>query len=1001
VYKILLLIYANSSLFSQALVFAFYSIEHPAFDNTTIFVSFALMNLLRLPLQMLPLINVFGSQYMVGFRRVQEFCLLPEVEHRKDKEAGSSKYSITMKNLSLGWEKDKPALEKVNLKVKKGEIVMIIGSVGSGKSTIASAVIGETPFTEGDIEVNGSIAYVPQDAWIINATVRDNIVFGHPWDETKYRRVLKLSALETDLTILSHGDKTAIGDKGINLSGGQRQRISIARSLYADRDIYVFDDPLSAVDSHVAAHLVDNAITSFIKGQGKTGFIVTNQIQFLRAADRVVLLKGGKIAEQGTFDELKANGKEFAALIAEFGVIDDDSSSSDDDKAGEASASGKKSKKNKKETTVQKKPDADAPPPNAEERETGGISAYIYWYFIKSGGTGLFLFSVLLLIIVCADRVFISLWLSDWTNPLKRAERGWDNKVWLGVYLGANFFEVIIYYLRLIPITYWSKRASRVIHQKLMKKVVNASSSFFDVTPMGRLLSRFSKDLNLMDQLLSFQFDQYLQLIFTLLQIFAQMAVSQPYIVIVIGVGIVVFYIIQRVFQRTAIDIQRLEALSRAPVYSHLTESMEGAASIRAYKVQKKFVRSNMNKVDANIIDYLSLRYATGWFGMRLDWVGTLVILALFLSIFLTRNYGTLDVTLAALSMSVAANITFALSSVANNGVELETKMNSVERVRQYMHIEQEAPAHIPDNKPPPTWPEKGAVAFKNLSIAYKGGPPVLKNVSMKIKPRQKVGIVGRTGAGKSTLITALFRMVEPVEGTVEIDHIDISKLGLFDLRSKLAIIPQMPQLFIGTIRYNVDPFNEATDDNIWRVLEMVQLKEYVQGLDGKLEAPVEENGSNFSQGQRQLLSMGRALLRNASVLLLDEATASVDSETDALIQKMVRKNFKDTTVLTIAHRLNTIMDYDRVLVLDKGQVAEFGSPKELLDNPKGIFTSMVEATGPGSAEHLRKIANGEMTVVEIIAAEATQEEGQEKKDKKKKIAKTKSSKSNTPKRQK
>jgi ABC-type multidrug transport system fused ATPase/permease subunit len=937
---------------------------------------------------------VFGSQYNIAFTRVQEYCLLPELEPRKEeggKEGKKAKYAITMKDHAIGWEKDKWILQDLNLKVKKGEVVMVIGAVGSGKSSIASAVIGETTYSQGEIEVNGSLAYVPQEAWIINATVRDNIVFGHPWDQKRYRQVLKLSALEPDLAILAKGDMTDIGDKGINLSGGQRQRVSIARSLYANRDIYVFDDPLSAVDSHVAAHLVENAITKFIKGQKKTGFIITNQIQFLRAADRVVLLKGGKIAEQGTFEELKANGKEFAALIKEFGVIDEESS--EDDKPLGMSADSIKPEKTE-EKPAEAKPAGETSLMTAgEEREKGAISAAVYWYYIRSGGLGAFFVALFLLIIVCAVRVFSSLWLSDWSNPVKVAERGWETRIWLGVYLGSVFFEVLIYYLRMLPIVFWSRNASRQLHHGLINAVLRASSSFFDVTPMGRLLSRFSKDINLIDDLLAFQFDQYLQLIFTLLQIFAQMAASQPYILIVIGAGLIIFYILQRIFQRTAIEIQRLEALSRAPIFSHLTETIEGAASIRAYKMQKNFVRSNMNKVDANIIDYLSLRYATGWFGMRLDWIGTAIILTMFLSIFLTRNYGTLDITLAALSMSSATNITFALSAVANNAVELETKMNSVERVRQYMNIEQESPAHIPENKPAETWPDKGAVAFKNLSIAYKGGPPVLKNVSLKIKPRQKIGIVGRTGAGKSTLITALFRMVEPIEGTVEIDGVDIGKLGLFDLRSKLAIIPQLPQLFIGTVRYNVDPFNESSDDKIWQVLEMVQLREYIESVEGKLDGKVEENGSNFSQGQRQLLSMARALLRNASVLLLDEATASVDSETDALIQKMVRKNFKNTTVLTIAHRLNTIMDYDRVLVLDKGMLAEYDSPKNLLSNPKGIFTSMVEATGPGSAEHLRMIANGEMTVVEALREETPSVERRKKPSTKEKKSKKASSK--------
>jgi ABC-type multidrug transport system fused ATPase/permease subunit len=951
-----------------ALVFAFYSIEHPNFNVSTIMTSLSLLNLLRVPLQMLPIVFVFISQYKIAFDRIRTYALLPELDPRKEQNDKTSKHAIVMKNASIGWEEDKYTLEGLNIKVKKGEVVMIIGAVGSGKSTIGSAVIGEAAYIAGDVDVNGSLAYVPQDAWIINATVRDNIVFGNPWDEKKYRQVLKLAALETDLKILSKGDLTDIGDKGINLSGGQRQRVSIARALYADRDIYVFDDPLSAVDSHVAAHLVENAITKFIKGQGKTGFIITNQIQFLRAADRVVLLKNGTIAEQGTFDELAANGKEFAQLIKDFGVIDED-----DD---ENEASKKKKDKPKEEEASLSAGEGNVA---SEERESGSISLRIYWYYVKAGGPFLFGLAIFLLLIIAAARVFSSIWLADWSDPVKFANRGWETRVYLGVYLGVTFFEVILFYLRQLPIVYWSRRASLFLHRKLTASIVRASTSFFDLTPMGRLLSRFSKDINLVDDMLALQFDQYISLIVTLLQIFAQMATSQPLMLIAVGVGAVIFVILQSFFQRTAIEIQRLEAVSRAPIFSHLTETIEGAASIRAYGVQKRFIRSNMNKVDTNIIDFLSLRYSTSWFGQRLDWIGTVILFVLFLAIFVSRAAGGLDIAFAGLSMSSASSLTLILSAVANNGVELETKMNSVERIRQYMAVEQEAPAHIPDNKPPASWPEKGKVTFKNLSIAYKNGPRVLKNVDLKIKPHQKVGIVGRTGAGKSTLITALFRMVEPVEGTVEIDDVDIGKIGLFDLRSKLAIIPQLPQLFIGTIRYNIDPFNEATDDQIWRTLEMVQLREYIEGVEGKLDGMVEENGSNFSQGQRQLLSMARALVRNASVLLLDEATASVDTETDTLIQKMVRKNFKTTTVLTIAHRLNTIMDYDRVLVLDKGALAEYDSPKNLLANPNGIFTSMVDATGPGSAEHLRKIANGEISVIDDLEAEAPSKKKKEK----------------------
>eukprot|EP01122_Echinamoeba_exundans_P001098 TRINITY_DN1103_c0_g2_i1.p1 TRINITY_DN1103_c0_g2~~TRINITY_DN1103_c0_g2_i1.p1 ORF type:complete len:1401 (+),score=489.68 TRINITY_DN1103_c0_g2_i1:230-4432(+) len=993
-----------------ALTYTFYSLGN-AFDLSRIFTALALLNLVRLPLQILPLVLVFGSQYMIAFNRVRDFCILPELPKRENRPP--SKVAIRMKNTSLSWEKDSPVLTKLNIKVKRGECVMVVGSVGSGKSSLAQAVIGEMPIVDGEVEINGGIAYVPQEAWIINASVRENIVFGNPFDEALYKKVIKMAALEPDFAIMPAGDKTEIGDRGINLSGGQRQRVSIARALYANRDVYVFDDPFSAVDSHVAKHLIENAVVKYIRGQGKTGFIVTNQLQFLSYADRVIMLKGGKIVEQGKFEELMANGRDFAALIKEFGVFEKD----DDGEESSSEASSKKGpvKKPTQDANTEKKEEASGALTGSEERESGTIDAAVYWYYIKSGGLGLFFLAVFLLFSVVAARVFYALWLSDWSasstgagtappavaaafgcrlafnytaNPNVTVDQvcpplfaitpiaanqanlfkgGYSRDQWLAGYLAASFFEVIVFFLHMIPLVYWSRNASRTLHHNLLSKVLRASTSFFDSTPAGRLIARFSKDINLIDDLLAFQFDQYVGLLLTLVGIFAQMAASQPFILIIMGVAFIIFFFMQRIFQRTAIDIQRLEALSRAPIFSHLSETIEGASSIRAYGMQKKFVRANMNKVDTNLIDYLGLRYSTAWFGMRLDWLGTVIIVTTFLAIFLTRNYGSLNFALAALAMSSTTNITFALSAVANNSVELETKMNSVERIRQYLSIQQEAPAHIEETKPDESWPAKGNVTFKGLSIAYKAGDPVLKKISAKVHAREKIGIVGRTGAGKSTLVTALFRMVEPSEGTIEIDGVDITKIGLTDLRRKLSIIPQLPQLFIGTVRYNVDPFKEKEDKDIWRALEMVQLKSYIESLPDKLESKVEENGSNFSVGQRQLLAMARALLVDAKILLLDEATAAVDNETDSLIQAMVRKNFKNKTVLTIAHRLNTIMDYDRIMVLDKGKLVEFDTPKNLLDDKTTIFYSMVEATGEASAEHLRRIARGELSVVETL----------------------------------
>jgi ABC-type multidrug transport system fused ATPase/permease subunit len=1051
------------------LTFFFYGLNNN-FSPKVIFPALSLLNLLRSPFTFLPIMFAMGSQYAVTFDRIFQFANGKDLPKRPSETAVDSagkkklgKTAIRIKKGDFTWTPEDPdakvTLTNVNISVKRGETIMVVGSVGSGKSSIGMAVLGEIPKLKGEVAVDGTVAYVAQEAWIINATVRDNILFGAPFDEKKYNKVLQMAALIPDLAILSAGDMTEIGDRGINLSGGQKQRVSIARALYADRDVYIFDDPFSAVDSHVAQHLVENVVRGWLRKQGKTAFVITNQLQFLPAADKIILMKNGLVAETGTFDELQSNGKEFSALVAEFGITnkpaDDSEESSTSESHSKLGASSDSVKEGKKVTADERKKldEAALKAGNLtgnEEQEEGNIGWRIYWYYIKSGGIGLFLLGLLFLAAGCGIRVYYSIWLADWSTaqslqlylpvvynasvlsglranlvnatgaPISdalfsnvtgglapatfvappniyppQAYVGRASNVWYGAYLGMVFIETFAMVGRQILNVFWGRNASIVVHSALMTSIVRATTSFFDMTPMGRLLTRFSKDIGLIDQMLPGQFSTYVDMVFNLLSAFANMATTSPYILIAVAVGAIAYYIMQAYYRKTSIEIQRLESVSRAPIFSHLNETLEGAQTIRAYGMEHRFKVANMNKIDHNSVDFIALRYCSMWFGLRLDFFGTLIMGVTFLAIVLLRLSGSIDVSLASLALSSTTGITFMLSALSMNAAELETRMNSVERILQYTEIEQEAPEFIDDNRPDKTWPQKGKVEFKELSIAYKTGPldengnhtygePVLKKVSAVIKPKEKIGIVGRTGAGKSTLITALFRLVEPVHGTTLIDGVDINKIGLTDLRTKLSIIPQMPVLFIGTVRYNVDPFNEKQDDDIWHALKLVGLSDYITSLSGKLDAAVEENGQNFSVGQRQLLAMARALLRNAHILLLDEATAAVDNETDAMIQKMVRKNFSDRTVITIAHRLNTIMDYDRIMVLDKGKLIEFDSPANLLKDSKGIFTSMVDATGPDSAAHLRDIANGKASVDDDISEEADKKKKSGKHDKKK-----------------
>jgi ATP-binding cassette, subfamily C (CFTR/MRP), member 1 len=602
---------------------------------------------------------------------------------------------------------------------------------------------------------------------------------------------------------------------------------------------------------------------------------------------------------------------------------------------------------------------------SAEQRETGNITTALYWYYMKGGSILMLSFVLITCLLGNIARIVATLFLSNWTtdHDLLVHSRGF----YVGMFALFSGLEIFFVGLHLIGFILFAIRASGALHSHLLGSILRATSAFFDATPMGRLMSRFAKDISLIDLVLPLQFDQYINMIFTLLSVITLVMVGTYWIIFIAVPVVIGYFLLTNYYRKTSIEIQRLESLSRAPVFSHLNETIEGASIIRAYNMVKAFKVANYNKVDLNTVDFYALRYCNMWLGLRLDWMGTLLLAGTWFGIIISRNLGTANESSAGVALSAAVGLTFLLSNLSMNATETETRMNAVERIKQYTVVPQEADEIVVGNRTTKLWPAEGKIQMNNVVVSYNKREQILKSMTCHIRPREKVGVVGRTGAGKSTLMAALLRLVEPSAGQIIIDGIDILKIGLYDLRSKLSIIPQTPTMFIGTVRYNLDPFDEHSDPELWQALEMVQLKSFISAQPGKLMAPVEENGGNFSVGQRQLLAMARALVRNSNILLLDEATAAVDTETDAMIQRMIRTIFKDKTVITIAHRLNTIMDSDRVLVLDKGEIKEFDSPKVLLQSSDGIFTGMVEATGPSSAEHLRKIANGELSVVENI----------------------------------
>eukprot|EP00029_Vermamoeba_vermiformis_P003040 TRINITY_DN133_c1_g2_i1.p1 TRINITY_DN133_c1_g2~~TRINITY_DN133_c1_g2_i1.p1 ORF type:complete len:1304 (-),score=377.00 TRINITY_DN133_c1_g2_i1:6-3917(-) len=947
----------GSMIIASALTIILFSL-YGELNQAFAFTLLSIFSLLRQSFVALPVTMSFIPQYIRSFQRVQQFLSSPDIKAVDQLETKDAQ--IHLKDASFQWPgTTEPFLKDINFKAKKGDLITIVGPVGSGKSSFIQALLGELPKISGEVAIGGSVAYVAQEAFIVNSTVRENIIFGKPFDMKKYRAVLEASALIPDLHQFTAGDSTEIGERGVNLSGGQKQRISIARALYSDADIILLDDPLSAVDSHVGKHLFEQAIQKY--WANKIVILSTNQLQYLPYAAKVIFLNNGEVVADGTFTELLASSSMFKEQMEKYGVGGQKKEDEKEEKTAE-----KEAKPVEKAVETQKSGTLI----NNENKKSGLIGWNVYWYYFKKGNAAVFILIVLFLLISVFSRVVGTWWLTQWTIDTYSLTPA----IYAGVFAAFNGGELLFSIMGFFTDIHHSIQASRSLHSGLLRKCLRAPTAFYDVTPLGRVVNRFSKELDFVDQLLPLQLLIYVNAIANMLGVFVSLILGSIYMIIVVVVVMVGYYFFNLYYRKTYIEIQRLEALSRAPIFSLLGETIRGATTIRAYKMQDVFKNVNKYSIDQNSRHRYAQKFILAWYGFRLDLIGNGIILILFILIVSLRVVQSSALgSFAALALSSTSGFTALLSNLSVSAAETEARINSVERIREYDTLEQEAPAIIPENRPPKDWPATGEIVFKDTSLRYRQGDLVLKRLNLTVNGEEKVGIVGRTGAGKSTLLQALFRIVELAEGSIEIDGVDISTIGLQDLRSKISIIPQDPVLFMGTVRYNIDPFGEHSDADLWEALAMVNLKNHIESLEGQLEHRVEENGSNFSVGQRQLICMARALLRKTKILVMDEATASVDLDTDMLIQSMVRKNFSDRTTLTIAHRLNTVMDSTKVLVLNRGELAEYDKPAVLLEDSKGIFSSMVDATGKEQSEHLRKIARGEIGVVQSLQSLASE----------------------------
>ncbi|KAF9566632.1 hypothetical protein EC968_003681 [Mortierella alpina] len=864
-------------------------------------------------------------------------------------------------------DKDKNTfgLKNIDLKIPRGQLVAIVGAVGSGKSSLLNALVGEMRRTSGSMEFGGTIGYCPQSAWIQNATVKDNILFGLPLDEARYRKVIKDCALERDIQILPDGDQTEIGERGINLSGGQKQRVNIARAVYFDADLVLLDDPLSAVDAHVGKYLFKNCILGAL--QGKTRVLVTHQLHVLPQVDYIICMKDGEIVERGTFQELMENQGEFSLLMKAHGGIEEIDNESeeplDDPSLNPSIAEAEKtletgSTEEKKEGADQKKDELTSKAKglmSQEERATGAVDGTIYKSYVKAAG-GTYLIPLMIALLVMTQIAKVGFY--------------------MGIYAAWGLAQGVFQFITGFYFSLAGARAAKVLHQNALKNIFRAPSSFFDTTPLGRIINRFSKDVDATDNLLSESYRMFTGTAAIVLSTFILISVIFPYFLIPL-VPMLLFYYFAAIYYRSSSrELKRLDSILRSSLYAHFSETLSGLATIRAYREQERFMGRNAYFIDLENRPYFMSFSIQRWLGVRLETIAnTLVFCTSLLGVFARFN---IDPSIIGLVLSYSMSVTGTFNWCVRQYAEVENNMNAVERLHHYANeLTLEADAIIPDNRPADSWPRTGAISIRNLELRYRPElPSVLHNLSLDIKGGEKIGVVGRTGAGKSSIMMALFRLVEPSQGTMEIDGVDICKIGLFDLRTRLAIIPQDPVLFSGTIRSNLDPFEKCTDQELWEVLERSDLKNYVTSCEGGLDSQVTEFGENLSVGQRQLLCLARAMLTRARVIIMDEATASVDVATDVMLQKAIRVDFAQSTVLTIAHRLNTVIDYTKILVLDHGEVKEFDTPANLLSRPDSLFSSMVDETGPVNATLLRSLAQaaaaGNTLAVEQVLAATT-----------------------------
>ncbi|XP_042276009.1 ATP-binding cassette sub-family C member 12-like isoform X1 [Thunnus maccoyii] len=943
-----------------------------------------IFNSMRFILPVAPTAVKCLAEAAVSVRRLKKLLLIENPESYVLQKSVIRSAAVVMDNATLSWtgplhpphteDRDDlaskqghteapPTLRNISFTLPKGRLLGVCGSVGSGKTSLICSLLEQMHLQQGSVSVHGSVAYVSQQAWIFYGTVQDNILMGERLDRPRYNRVLSCCSLDKDLDILPYGDQTMLGEQGVNLSGGQKQRISLARAVYSDRDVYLLDDPLSAVDAHVGQQLFEEIIRKELRG--KSVILVTHQLQYMEFCDEVLVLKDGAVLEAGSHVELLQAERHYSELISKH-LTEQRSPEKEEKKKVELNGHVHSGMVNPAFDMSDE--NVDAPSSDCKsavddqlidpESSRDGLATWKTFqkYCQAAGGYCVSIFIFLLFTVMIANTALSYWWLSYWlqqghgTGNVTLSERGNISlnadlpfyQLMFGLLIVLLLIVCMIKCFCYVKVTF---HASTTLHNSLLKKILVSPMRFFDTTPTGRVLNCFSRYQDEMDSLVPHHLN--ILLIFFLIAICICIinSIIFPIMLLPALVLIVLLALLLWMFLSNICGLKKMENISRSSCISLCTSIAQGLSIIHAYNKTDEYIQLFKSLSDINANHFLLFNYGIRWLCFLVDALCTVMVLPVSLLVIFSSN-DFCSPPMKALALVFIIQLTSNSQCMIQALMEVVVRFLSVERLLDYITgCEAEASGQLQVDQVQENWPQHGAITFLDYKMRYKDNSPVVLNgLQLHIRAREKLGIVGRTGSGKSSLAVALFRLVEPAAGSILIDGVDITSISLFDLRRNLSIIPQDPVLFTGTVRYNLDPFNSYSDEEIWAALEKTYMKETICRLDGKLQAELTENGGNFSVGQRQLMCLSRALLRNSKIILLDEATASVDAETDALIQITIREAFQHCTMLTIAHRINTVLQADRILVLDHGEVVEFDHPDVLKQRPNSLFTTLLTA---------------------------------------------------------